>query len=293
MWLSEGLSQELIVFEAATFSVPSKLDRVNGLDLFRLDVSTQRTNAVDLVKQVLQKQSPMTFEQLSWPQPDQLFSGNGEVFRFSALLFVDELLHLKNGQDCLRAMLEDLPKRYNWQFALLTGFAPHFSSLLDVEKWWALQVVQFTGRNPGQLWTIDESWKQLDKVLQCQVEVRQAAADLPMSASLTLQAVIRGYAYAEQTRVLNYKLRELEMARMRISQELVPLVQEYKQVLEMYLQEQKPVASFFLLRHHSQASANRLIENTVSQLDALDAKRAGLRRPSAPALEPVHAVTAR
>jgi len=114
-----------------------------------------------------------------------------------------------------------------------------------------------------------------------------------MSTSLTLQAVIRGYNYSEQTRVLTYKVQELNMARLRISQELVPLVQEYKQVLENYLREQKPVPSFFLLRLRSQASANRLIEETVKQLDALDARRDALRRAPAPALEPTRTVTAR
>jgi len=65
MWLAEGLSQELIVFESATFSVPSELDRVNGLDVFRLDVSARRTNAVELAKDVLRNQSPMTLKRMN------------------------------------------------------------------------------------------------------------------------------------------------------------------------------------------------------------------------------------
>jgi len=35
---------------------------------------------------------------------------------------------------------------YNWQFAFLQAFSATFQQPLDVEKWWSLQLLHFTGR---------------------------------------------------------------------------------------------------------------------------------------------------
>ena len=93
----------------------------------------------------------MTFEELSWPTAANSTGAAGEFYGDSAQLFVDELLSLPDGRACLRAMVAELP-RYNWQFAFLHAFGAYFQRPLDVEKWWALQVVQFTGHDLGQTW---------------------------------------------------------------------------------------------------------------------------------------------
>ena len=90
---------------------------------------------------------------MSWPDEAQLSGADGGVYRASAQLFVNELLELKDGPAHLRAMLATLPEFYNWQTAFQSAFREDFPRPLDVEKWWALQVVNFVARDPGPAWT--------------------------------------------------------------------------------------------------------------------------------------------
>jgi hypothetical protein len=141
----------------------------------------------------LRNHPALTFEQLSWPTGAQLSGADGGVYRASAQLFVNELLGLKNGRAHLRAMLETLPDCYNWQTAFQSAFRENFPRPLDVEKWWALQVVGFAARDPGPMWTPAASRDRLDEILSVPVEMRTASNALPAHAQISLQAVIRNW----------------------------------------------------------------------------------------------------
>ncbi len=61
-----------------------------------------------------------------------------------------ELLGLKNGPAKLRALLAELPAHLNWQTAFFDAFDEDFKRPLDVEKWWALRVVNFAATRPAR-----------------------------------------------------------------------------------------------------------------------------------------------
>src|SRR5208283_1210869 len=96
-----------------------------------------------------------------------------------AQLFVADLLELKDGPAHLRAMLKTLPDVYNWQTAFHSAFRENFPRPLDVEKWWALQVVNFVARQTGPAWTTAVSRDKLDEILRVPVEMRLASNALP------------------------------------------------------------------------------------------------------------------
>jgi len=133
-------------------------------------------------RRVLRDHAALTFEQLSWPTDAQLAGDDGGVYRASAQLFVNELQALKNGPAHLRAMLETLPKFYNWQMAFQAAFRENFPRSLDVEKWWAVQVVSFVARDPGPAWTPAVSRDKLDEILSVPVKMRTASNALPAHA---------------------------------------------------------------------------------------------------------------
>ena len=199
----------------------------------------------------------------------------GLMYRTSAQIFLHELLGLKEGRACLRVMLSELPNYFNWQLAFLKAFRAHFQRPVEVEKWWALQVVHFSTRDAlAQTWPFEESSQKLDQTLHASVELHTGTNQLPLTAEVPLQQVLREWDRPRQAETLQLKMRELQLLRVRVSDEFVPLADKYRQLLENYLQhQQKPGIHPFRRRAH----AERLAAETVQALDQLDALRAAVR----------------
>jgi hypothetical protein len=277
LWLAEGLSQELLDADSATLILPTPQDAENGLNVRRVNFEGHRPNAVKRAKEILNARPPLTFEELSWPNESELSGETGAIFRCSAQMFVEQLLQLQNGQACMRAMLEDLPRRYNWQFALLNGYQDYFHSLLDVEKWWSLRLVEFTGRDPLQFWTPEESWKRLDEIVRSPVQVRSRPGELPMRTEVSFQAIIQEWDAVQQSALFQRKLQDLTLLRFRVAPDFLPLVDAYRQVIENYLQKQKHSGSIFSLRRQRAQVSDSVMEEALHELNALDEKRESLR----------------
>jgi len=273
-WLTDGLSQELLAtaWQEIILSSPNKM--VNGPPVSRTVKTTRGMDSLAGDRRVLRDQAVLTFEQLSWPTEVQLAGADGGVYRASAQLFVNELLALKNGPAHLRAMLETLPKFYNWQMAFQSAFRENFPRPLDVEKWWAVQVVSFIARDPGPAWTPAVSRDKLGEILSVPVEMRTASNTLPAHAEISLQAVIRNFDRARQIAILQAKLRDLELSQLRMASPFAVLADGYRQVLADYLDPAKharPVQN--LGKHPPVISLKPTVADTLKKLDALDARR--------------------
>jgi hypothetical protein len=196
------------------------------------------------------------------------------VYRASAQLFVNELLGLKNGRAHLRAMLENLPDCYNWQTAFQSAFRENFPRPLDVEKWWALQVVGFAARDPGPMWTPAASRDRLDEILSVPVEMRMASNALPAHANISLQAVIRNWDPPQRDAILQTKVRDLELAQLRMAAPLVGLTDGYHRALADFLGLGSRAARVWRWVKHPLVSASKMnVNDTLKKLDALDARR--------------------
>jgi hypothetical protein len=271
-WLTDGLSQQLLEPGMVEVILSSPARAVDGLLESRM-VATQRgVDSLASARDVLRDHSALTFEQLSWPTGPQLSGADGGVYRASAQLFVNELLKLKNGPAHLRAMLQMLPRYYNWQTAFQGAFRADFSRPLDVEKWWALQVVSFIAHSPGQTWTPAVSREKLNQILSVPVDFRAVSNALPAHAEVSLQAVIRNFDSARQTAILQTKLRDLELAQFRMARSLAVLTAEYRAALAGYLGQSSAPAPH-LGRLSSSASQKVGARATLKKLDALDARR--------------------
>jgi hypothetical protein len=271
-WLADGLSRQLFAddWQEAILSSPAK--RVNGLPVSRTVTTERGLDPLAGTRRTLRNEPALTFEQLSWPTGAQLSGDDGGVYRASAQLFVSELLGLKNGRAHLRAMLEALPDCYNWQTAFQTAFRDNFPRPLDVEKWWALQTVGFAARDPGPMWTLAASRDQLDEILSVPVEMRTASNALPVHAQISLQAVIRNWDRARQVAMLQTKLRDLELAQLRMAAPLAALTDGYRRALADYLGKRPSLVTRWI-KHPFTASSKLTLEDTLQKLDALDARR--------------------
>jgi hypothetical protein len=273
-WLADGLVQQLFPGGSPGFflSVPDKI--VNGMPVARTDTTRRGLDPLAGARLVLQNHPALTFEQLSWPTAAQLSGDDDGVYRASAQLFTSELLKLKNGPAHLRAMLASLPQYYNWQLAFQPAFRENFSGPLDVEKWWALQTVSFVARDPGPRWTPAVSRDKLDEILGVPVEMRDASNSLPYHAEVSLQAAINNFDPAQSAAILQTKLRDLELAQLRMAAPLAVLTDGYRRAIAGYLgQRDKSAPAPRAAKHPAPAPQKPSVSDTVKKLDALDEQR--------------------
>jgi len=281
-WLVEGFTREILASKQLEIILPPPQTSDSGLRMTTLVMNTRDANPLANAHAQLCTGSPLNFQQLSWPAGQQFIGDQGELYRSSAQLFVHQLLNLPEGAACMRTMLEQLPLFYNWQFAFLHAFREIFPQTVDVEKWWSLQLVHFTGRELSERWTAEESWQKLDESIRSAIQFRVGTNEQPLEADVTLQAIIRDWAPTRQMAALDSKMRELQMLRPRLVSELGPLVDEYCQVIAAYIQNLNHPG--FALPFGKYANSRRTVNQVLLRLDDLDARRVLLRPTSKPLL---------
>jgi hypothetical protein len=281
MWLSEGLAQQLLFAYTNQIFLPVPEDSSSGIKFAITYVDARRANPLEQAHRLLRAGTPLTFQQLSWPTSEQLAGEAWDLYAGSAQLFVNALLGLRGGAESLRAMIAELPQHYNWQFAFLHAFRAYFQRPLDVEKWWALQVVRFRGLELTETWPLDESWQKLDEILRPRVQIRLDTNDLPMHADVTLQTMLRDWEQPRQAQTLRLKLDELSVLRVRVAPQVVPVLDDYRQTLQIYLQKYGQAGTLPPFR--KKADQDHAVEEALKRLDALDAVRGGLRPLEKPA----------
>jgi hypothetical protein len=277
LWLVEGLSRDLLASDEMQIILQPPNWKVNGVTITPLSVSGRRPSPLARARAVLGEYPPLTFDELSWPAEYESSGEVSEVYQASAQLFVDRLLEFQDGPACMRATINELPKHLNWQIAFLNGFKPHFQRTLDVEKWWAVQVTQFTGRDLTQTWSPIESWNKLDEIIRASVQVHAGGSGLPLRTEVNLQTILHESNNIEQAQFYRQKLDALDALRLRVSQGLIGLVDEYRQALGAYLQKQSTTTPFLPLGLHGLLVTNPARKKLIRELDALEVKRQGMR----------------
>jgi hypothetical protein len=279
-WLTQGLAQEMI-YSSDSELVLEKPDQTMSSDnVFqvnsKLDLSWRQADPLKVAHEELHDAPPLTFDELSWPKPGQLVGEAGEIYRGSAQFFVHELLLFKDGRECLRAMVRELGQHLNWQLAFRDAFGAHFANQLELEKWWALKVIEFTGRDLSQTWPSDVSWRKLDEIVHPVAEVRTKANSLPTRTSMNFQTIIREWDFGRQSDVLHERAQQLRLLRMRVSQDLIGLVDDYRRVLETYLGKRDSVG-FNLAGRQDAFGPDKGVMAAVRQLNVLDNRREQMR----------------
>ncbi len=272
LWLSEGLTQRLLNSQQVELilSTPS-------LSIGRLMVEPRNLKVTDpdplaRARQILQKRPPPTLAELSWPAPEKFTPADAEYFEASAQLFVTELRQLKRGDEELSRLVRALPRYYNWQSAFLETYRTTFSSRLALEKWWALQVAYFLGRDNRQLWTPEESAQKLDELLRVSLAVRARPGELPVRTEAPLQMVLRDWDATKQLQVVQEKLQALRLALPRVAPAYLELVDNYYVTLSEFAKQRSRATRAFGWMPLP-ASAAKAANTAIQQLDALDRQR--------------------
>jgi hypothetical protein len=231
LWLVAGLSAHL---QADNF--PSLLFQPQS----HLNTNQVKMPAMETVRDLLRRQTPISFQELCWPGPESVADGNCGRYSVCAQVFVEKLLLLPRGNRCLDEMIDKLPEHLNWQPSFLEAFSPYFSNLLDVEKWWGLVCVNFTTMDSAAHFSPPDSWRKLQDALDVPVEVHFSPDRLPAQAEITLQEAITAWEPAQALAAWERASDKLMMLRPRISPDLEPLLDRYLDVLQSYLAATRP-----------------------------------------------------
>jgi hypothetical protein len=218
-----------------------------------------------VIRRRMQQTGVLTVDQLNWPDFDRNDAPRADAYHYSAHLFVRELIRLRGGADSLCAMLAMLPEHLNWQTAFLRAFEPHFRRMLDVEKWWALTTTQLKTRDTSLLWSFAEAQQKLEEILYTPMQVRLTRTEMPHVAPVSLQTVINDWEFSQQVNLLQAKLTQLHLARVRLPGELAPLADSYRAALEKYLRTRQ--SAWF------SATGLAAAKEAIAQLNALDEQR--------------------
>ncbi|HEY1661392.1 MAG TPA: hypothetical protein VGI03_03145 [Verrucomicrobiae bacterium] len=283
-WLAEGLSQELLEDVSPEIVSLSPGKFVNGYPEDRLVKNDFGLNPLSHTREVLKGSTPLTFDELSWPTDAQLSGGDGGVYGASAQLFVADLLTLRDGAANLRVMLQSLPKFYNWQLAFRSAFRNDFHTPVDLEKWWALQTVDFVSRDTDLQWSPRISREKLDEILAVPIDYRTGSNNLPLHAEISLQRLISNFDSQHQAEILQEKVRELNLAQIEMAPQYAALNGQYRQILSDYLNENPRATVSHWVKHAPQRTRPGKV---LEKLNILDAQRRALENALDGAAQPI------
>jgi hypothetical protein len=267
-WLMEGMAAYLQATTLSTFTLEPESWTIRQRENYN--------DSAQQVRELLKSRTPLTFEELSWPTEEHLDGPESEVYRACSQYFVGELLRMKNGRPRFCDFLRGLPEFMNWQTAFLRAYQGQFDRLLDVDKWWSLEVAQLNSRNLMSTWTPDEAFRQLDDALVVPAEVRLQARELPVNTAVKLQQILMEWPANRQNPILQQKISVLNILHFRAPPDLTGLIDNYRITLDTLLKDrqsrgQGPFAS------NPFSKDKVVVEETIKRLDQLDAQRDNLR----------------
>ncbi|MSU61069.1 MAG: hypothetical protein EXS31_01530 [Pedosphaera sp.] len=271
-WLLEGLTRQVLVDVGPTLIV----DGVPRNSVRRSMRIIHGADALAGVREFVRRQQPLTFTELSeplWtePPPDQLMR-----YQMSAQLFLARLIEAPDGQARLARMLRALPDCWNWQTALLRTF--DFPRLVDVEKWWSVQIAAFRGNDPDVILSLDRGLARLADVLAVISQVQLDTNALPIRAKVTVSQILSEWEYAQQRPVLLRKLTLLMAMRGSAPRQLVPLLDGYAVCIQSYVQRRDRSGYDPVSRVQTNKPGPMLAREAARQLAELDKQRASFQR---------------
>jgi hypothetical protein len=158
--------------------------------------------------------------------------------------------------------------------------------MLDVEKWWALNLARFTGRDQWQALSREAALQQLDSILQLPVHLQASSNALPARAVLSIQNVIKDLDFARQQPLLQRMLSQIRGLRLRSPPDLLPSIDAHYLVIEGYLNVRSRMGPDAFRRGRPAPKLMLLVSDTVRSLDHLLGERAAALAPEIRAAPP-------
>ena len=270
LWLTVGFTQMLLAQPDLVLVLSRPEQGGKEMAMEEVVKNVRRHDTLVGVRARLRGRRAFDFSEIAMPSPAHLRGENWRDFQACSHLLVDRLLAVPAGGVRLQNMIRQLPNNLNWQTGFLKVYGDLFADMLVVEKWWAVTIVQLTGQNQYQNWTLLEAVEKLENLLKLPAEVRLKDADSPLEVEVTLQQAIRGWDFAVQKQTLQQKINQLLIARVKMPQQLLPFVNEYGRILQNYVVTRQRIESFKPRRGQVRPRIAPVIDEAVRQLDSVD-----------------------
>jgi hypothetical protein len=274
LWLAEGLTLHLVRSSLTDLAVVPPNELVAGVEVGSTFREVRRPDPLAEARERLKEHAAMSVARLGEVTPDALAPETWRTFQASAQVFVYHLLQLPGGRNRLMATIHGLASVLNWQQAFLEAFQPGFTRMLEVEKWWSVILVRFTGHDPMNAWSRSEALAKLAAVVEPVVLTPVKGGGGSERTRLRLQELIRDWSYARQVPVLQQVQQQLAAVRVKLPPELAVLADAYRQVLADYVDGRKRLSLMPVLAVIPSASSAGLVTGTTGRLDELDGRRA-------------------
>ena len=287
-WLTVGFTQVLLAQPDLVLVIesPQQAGRSVVTEFVRKEI--RRHDTLAGVRARLRGRRAFDFSEIAMPSPAHLRGENWRDLQACSHLLLDRLLAVPAGRARMQNMIRQLPDNLNWQTSFLNVYRDFFADMLVVEKWWAVTIVQLTGQNQYQNWTLLQAVEKFENLLKLPAEVRLNDADSPLEAEVTLQQAIRGWDFAVQKLTLEQKINQLLIARIKMPRELLPFVNEYGRILQNYVAARQRIESFKPRRGQARPRLAPVVDETVRQLDLVD-RRLVLFKPESKTSQPAPA----
>lgn len=267
LWLLEGASQAVLTARAApTLPQPES----------RAIIISRRPDPLATARDALARRAPLGFDDLGLPDPDRMSVEDWEVFSACAHLFFHELAALPDGRPRLALFIQTLPRFYNWQHAFLAVWPERFPTLLEAAKWWALTVAGFTGRDEWQSWSPAATLARLEEVLRPPLWAATSTNQVARVAALPLTELLGTVDYAQAEPALRRMSEQLTALRLRAPAAVLPLVDEYLELVRAYLAERSRAGFELAGRGRVRPSYRLLMRAAADRARELDRQRIAL-----------------
>jgi hypothetical protein len=276
LWLTEGFSQHFIASSQVDLVVGHPSLTINGVQVRWQSRSPAVRQPLKEVRERLQQYAAFSFTRMAEIDPVQLSEETWKTFQASSHLLVDQLLTLPNSRNLFGIMLAQLPHHLNWQIAFLNAFHSHFPRMLDLEKWWSVVLIRFSGLDSANAWSVEIALGKIQQSLNPPILINQQPDELPRRANLSVQDIIDRFDYLRQRILLQDVIRQLQLLRTYTPLPVVPLLDGYRQTLQDYLQRRDRAGIARRLSGIPPLDADRLVREIIDKLDALDQQSAEL-----------------
>jgi len=267
LWLEEGLATHLLALHGDNL-VPEIRTRVTLIQSASPDVFLE-------ARRLLLGRELVAFTDLAHARAGQFTDEQWEVFRRTAQLLVAELMNLPDGRAALQDFLGQLPRYLNPQLAFLRGFAPHFPTPLDAEKWWSVVWMNFTARDRHMRLSLTHSLGQLEDILAAPIAVRLGTNAVPGRKDLPLREVIAHTEFTQHQPDVAQATFQLQLLQHTAPVELSRLIGDYRQALLHYLKRRTGFSSTTTSKN---ADAKLATREVLEKLDLLDVIRGDSHR---------------
>ncbi len=262
LWLVEGVTRSVL---------QSSVEGPLPVPETRTSMEIQRPGRLTWVREQLSRSDPPSFYELSQPDLGSMPDRDWLPYSAAAHLCLVELQRFPDGIGRIRHWLLHLQDHWNWQTGFIEAFHPDFRSLLDTEKWWAITLANFTGRDALQAWPREFTLRKLDEALH-PVAILPGAGSRPRR--MPLEEILGSWEFNRQLPVLRQLLQQLHAIRINSPADLRPLVFQYIDLVGAYVDSRSRVGLTSLVRGQAPPSPRLIAREVIRRLGEAEIGRA-------------------